>query len=375
MYHAGWAWAGGAPYKGTKLFASHFGGTRNPMAIRWPAHQARLDTRTQFHHVNESRRPVRNPRDHSAAHRQWHSAGPIDGVSFAYTFNDANAKGRNALSTSKSWVAAASITTAGWRSGPRSAHSLGPRRAERHPAMDAGQGPVGALQPRGGLVPGHDLADKMPQKLADMKDVFLIEFAKNHGFPDWRRALDSRLPSSVAEVDTVHSMGASRRNHAHAGVIRTGDRQQAECGDDQRRNSRKRQRRAVRARRFQRRSESLREGRHALIRVQPVRVNATHIRAKERLSPGKAKIEVETSYVEPKPAGPLKVVIRVDGKEIGSGRCARRRTALVHGQRLPGYRHRPRITGLGRLLRPSTVQVQRQDRQRPREVHQIALSR
>ncbi len=45
----------------------------------------------------------------------------------------------------------------------------------------------------------------------------------------------------------------------------------------------------------------------------------THIRAKERLSPGKAKIEVETSYVEPKPAGPLKVVIRVAGKEVASG--------------------------------------------------------
>ena len=29
----------------------------------------------------------------------------------------------------------------------------------------------------------NDLADKMPQKLAEMKDVFLIEFAKNQGFP------------------------------------------------------------------------------------------------------------------------------------------------------------------------------------------------
>ena len=34
----------------------------------------------------------------------------------------------------------------------------------------------------------------------------------------------------------------------------------------------------------------------------------THIRAKEKLAPGKAKIEVETSYVEPKPAGALKIV-------------------------------------------------------------------
>ena len=37
QYHAGWAWAGSTPYKGMKLVASHFGGTRNPMAIRWPA--------------------------------------------------------------------------------------------------------------------------------------------------------------------------------------------------------------------------------------------------------------------------------------------------------------------------------------------------
>ena len=33
MYHAGWAWAGGTPFKGTKLMASYFGGTRNPMVV------------------------------------------------------------------------------------------------------------------------------------------------------------------------------------------------------------------------------------------------------------------------------------------------------------------------------------------------------
>ncbi len=54
MYHAGWAWAGSAPYKGTKLIASHFGGTRNPMAVRWPARINPDPTpRAQFHHVND----------------------------------------------------------------------------------------------------------------------------------------------------------------------------------------------------------------------------------------------------------------------------------------------------------------------------------
>jgi arylsulfatase len=54
MYHAGWAWAGSSPYKHTKLIASHFGGTRNPMAVRWPAKiKPDAAARPQFHHVND----------------------------------------------------------------------------------------------------------------------------------------------------------------------------------------------------------------------------------------------------------------------------------------------------------------------------------
>ena len=42
-------------------------------------------------------------------------------------------------------------------------------------------------------------------------------------------------------------------------------------------------------------------------------------RASACRAPGRAKIEVETSYVELKPAGPLRVVIKVNGKEAASG--------------------------------------------------------
>ena len=48
-------------------------------------------------------------------------------------------------------------------------------------------------------------------------------------------------------------------------------------------------------------------------------IHRTHIKAKSKLSPGRHKIEVETTYVERKPAGPLKVVLRVDGNEVASG--------------------------------------------------------
>ena len=54
MYHAGWAWAGGTPYKSTKLVAAHFGGTRQPMAVSMAGQdQARRHASSQFHHVNE----------------------------------------------------------------------------------------------------------------------------------------------------------------------------------------------------------------------------------------------------------------------------------------------------------------------------------
>src|SRR5262249_3851610 len=91
MYHAASAWAGGAPYKGTKLLASHLGGTRNPMAVRWPA-RIKPDAmpRPQFHHVNDvvptlyEVLGITPPRVVNGFPQD-----PIDGVSFAYTFDDA----------------------------------------------------------------------------------------------------------------------------------------------------------------------------------------------------------------------------------------------------------------------------------------------
>ena len=96
MYHAGWAWAGSTPYKGTKLLASHFGGTRNPMAVRWPA-KIKPDAapRAQFHHVNDVVPTIYEilgitpPRTVNGVEQD-----PIDGVSIAYTFADPKAKGQ-----------------------------------------------------------------------------------------------------------------------------------------------------------------------------------------------------------------------------------------------------------------------------------------
>jgi arylsulfatase len=51
-YNVGWAWALDAPFQWMKQVASHFGGTRNGMALRWPQKiRDRGGLRSQFHHV------------------------------------------------------------------------------------------------------------------------------------------------------------------------------------------------------------------------------------------------------------------------------------------------------------------------------------
>ncbi|MFM8861707.1 MAG: sulfatase-like hydrolase/transferase, partial [Acidimicrobiia bacterium] len=51
-FNVGWAWALDSPFQWMKQVASHFGGTRNGMAMSWPGHIADAGgLRSQFHHL------------------------------------------------------------------------------------------------------------------------------------------------------------------------------------------------------------------------------------------------------------------------------------------------------------------------------------
>jgi len=185
QYHAGWAWAGSTPYKGTKLFASHFGGTRNPLAIRWPAKITPDATpRSQFLHVNDVVPTLYNILNLTPPHLvNGIPQDPFDGISFASTLNDARAKevkhtqyfeimGSRAI-YHDGWMASAFGPREPWTPGtPPGIHTWTPDKDKwelYNVAEDWSQ--------------ANDLAEQMPQKLADMQDLFLIEFTKNKGLP------------------------------------------------------------------------------------------------------------------------------------------------------------------------------------------------
>jgi len=327
MYHAGWAWAGSTPYKGTKLIAAHFGGTRNPLAVRWPAKiKPDAKPRSQFHHVNDIVPTIYEvvgitppkvvngfPQD------------PIQGVSMAYTFNDAAAKGR-LLTQYFEIMGSRGIYHDGWF-----ACAFGPR-APWLPGL-----PKGFFDKEGKLAwtpdrdkwelynleedwsQANDLADKMPEKLAQMKEVFTMEFAKNQGFPvggglfipvvrpdlriappftEWTFVGEiTRMPEFAAPAlgnkENVVTIDLDLPAKANGVIYALGGFSGGLTLYVQ---------------------DGVLSYEYNLFEIQ-----RTQIKAKDKLPAGKAKIEVVTKYAVKKPAGPLDITIRANGKEVAKG--------------------------------------------------------
>ena len=186
MYHAGWAWAGSTPFKGTKLVASYFGGTRNPMAISWPAGIDPSDeVRSQFHHVIDIVPTIYDilditpPKVVSGAEQM-----PIDGRSLAYTFKDADAPTTKQEQFFDNF-ASRGIYKDGWMActfGP-----LYPWDPANNPARMKGwnsEDDVWELYDlRNDFSQANDLAAGHPERLAKLKEEFLVAAEDNKDFP------------------------------------------------------------------------------------------------------------------------------------------------------------------------------------------------
>jgi arylsulfatase len=182
-YSVGWAWAFDTPFQWTKQVASHFGGTRQGMAISWPAHIKDVGAiRNQFSHVIDIVPTILEacgiPQPESV---EGVPQRPIEGVSLAYTWDKTN---ENAPTRHKTqyfemfgsraiyrdgWVAAAPPLVPPWEMGKKSP----PPEAFRWELYDVDDD----------WTENHDLARQEPERLRNLQALFTSEATKYHVFP------------------------------------------------------------------------------------------------------------------------------------------------------------------------------------------------
>jgi Sulfatase len=179
-----WAWAFDTPFKWVKQIASHFGGTRQGMAISWPGHINDVGgIRTQFHHVIDivptilEAAGIKAPEVVDGIKQK-----PIEGVSMAYTFDKANTNAPSKRTTQyfemfanrgiyhDGWYAATTPPEPPWLVGTKPMPPVEQYKWELYNiAEDFSQ--------------NNDLAAKNPEKLKELQAVFVAEANKYQVFP------------------------------------------------------------------------------------------------------------------------------------------------------------------------------------------------
>jgi arylsulfatase len=198
-YAAGWAVAGDTPFTWTKQVAGSYGGTRNGLVVHWPARiKARGEIRTQWHHVID------------VAPTILEAAGlpepkivngtpqfPIQGVSMLYSFSDAQAANRHKTQYFEifcnrgvyhdGWLAH-TVHRAPWEQGPR--HPLLEDEWELYHVAEDFSSSV-------------NLASRHPEKLEELKELFLKEAVANRALPLDDRFLERTNALLVGRPDVM----------------------------------------------------------------------------------------------------------------------------------------------------------------------------
>jgi arylsulfatase len=180
----GWALAWDTPYQWTKQVASHFGGTRNGMAMAWPARIKNAGgNRHQFHHVIDVVPTILEAAGipqpvmvNGVAQR------PIEGVSIAYTWDKADAPGQRVTQYFEMFGSRA-IYHDGWiASAPPSRAPWDISMATPPPdVMNSYKWELYNIDED--WTQSNDLAAKMPDKLREMQQRFIMEAEKYRVFP------------------------------------------------------------------------------------------------------------------------------------------------------------------------------------------------
>jgi len=181
---AGWAVALDAPFAYTKQVSSDYGGTRNGFVVHWPKGiKSKGEMRSQFTHVIDVAPTVYEIANIPAPKMvNGIAQDPIEGTSFAYTFNDATAKERHTVQYFEMFGNRA-IYKDGWLA--RTIH----RPAWRGKPLNTLQDDVWDLyNDSEDFSLSNNIAAQHPEKLKELQDLFIKEAERYHVLP-----IDDRL--------------------------------------------------------------------------------------------------------------------------------------------------------------------------------------
>ena len=195
-YHAGWAMAGNAPFRYFKQ-SEHRGGQHDAMVIHWPKGiQGKGEIRNQYHHISDVAPTILEaagidvPDSYHGIKQQ-----PMTGVSMVYSFNDANAPNRKKrqyyemFGNRAIWVDGWKAVTLHAKRMPWEINITLPFEEDEwelyHVAEDFSE--------------STNLADKHPEKLAELKKIFEEEAWKYNVFPLY----DDMLRRLAAQQDRL----------------------------------------------------------------------------------------------------------------------------------------------------------------------------
>jgi arylsulfatase len=182
---AGWSWAFDTPFDWFKQNASRLGGVNQNMVVSWPARiKDKGALRDQFTHVIDVVPTLLEAAGIPAPERvDGIQQKPIEGTSFAYTFDAANAKAPSRHTTQyfemmgqwalykDGWILSTKVNRAPWDAfGPANADPLNNQVFQLYDLNKD-------------FTQSEDLAAKYPDKVKEMRAAFVAEAKKYQVFP------------------------------------------------------------------------------------------------------------------------------------------------------------------------------------------------
>jgi hypothetical protein len=182
---AGWSWAFDTPFDWFKQNASRLGGTNQNMVVSWPARiKDKGGLRDQFIHVIDVVPTLLEAAGiHAPALVDGIKQAPIEGTSFAYTFDAKNAKVASRHHTQyfemmgqwalyhDGWMLSTKVNRAPWQAfGPANPDPLNNQVFQLYDLNKD-------------FTQSTDIAAKYPKKVAEMRKMFVAEAKKYHVFP------------------------------------------------------------------------------------------------------------------------------------------------------------------------------------------------